>query len=132
MDRDSSPEITRIPTIPPKVKDLRPVRTALDVEVTTTSQSHFFAGLSGDPKRGGIFVATYRALPVGTRLRLEVTVRGACICTDGVVAWHRDGVDGTRPGFGVSFEELAEDDLEIIRSFCAERAAFYVDDAIAS
>ena len=132
IERDSSPDIIRIPTIPPKMRDAHPRRIALELEVTERSQSQFFAGLSGDPQRGGVFVATYRVLRVGTRVRLRVTVGKACVCTNGVVEWHRDAVDGARPGFGVRFEALPEGDLHIIRTFCAERPAMYVDEAVAS
>jgi uncharacterized protein (TIGR02266 family) len=97
----------------------------IEVEVSWTSESQFFAGLTGDVSTGGLFVQTYEMRPVGTRLRLDVSLPDAEIHAAGVVRWVRPAAEGAPPGLGVVFERLSSEDRESIEAFCRTRPALY-------
>jgi uncharacterized protein (TIGR02266 family) len=103
------------------------VRVALEVEVSLTSDSHFFVGLSGDVSRGGLFVVTWRKLPVGTALFVALDLPDGRLLADGEVRWARDGADGVTPGLGIAFARMSEEDRRRIDAFCAERPPLYFD-----
>lgn len=102
-------------------------RTALDVEVTLTSDSQFFAGLSGDVSEGGLFVQTYKAYPVGGRVIVAFSLPTGEIRTPGVVRWVRPATEGTPPGLGIAFESLVAADRASIEAFCRTRPPLYHD-----
>ena len=104
-------------------------RVAIALEVALTGDSQFFAGLTGDIARGGLFVGTYRTLPIGQTVELTFSLpNGATIHTTGSVRWARAASTGAPPGLGISFESLSDADRAQIESFCAERAPLYHDD----
>lgn len=108
-------------------RDGERVNIALDVALEGDSQ--FFAGITGDVGRGGLFVCTYRTFEIGTRVELTFTLpSGAKIVTQGCVRWLRPASAGAAPGLGVSFESLRDEDRAQIETFCAERAPLYHDD----
>jgi uncharacterized protein (TIGR02266 family) len=102
-------------------------RVALDVEVTLTSDSQFFAGLSGDMSEGGLFVQTYKRYAVGSRVLVSFALAGSEIRTPGVVRWVRLAGDGTPPGVGIAFEHLSGEEEATIEAFCRARAPLYHD-----
>jgi uncharacterized protein (TIGR02266 family) len=103
------------------------VRVALEVEVSLASESNFFVGLSGDISRGGLFVVTWRKLPVGTTIFVAVDLPDGRLLADGEVRWARDVAEGIAPGLGIAFTGLSEEDRRRIDSFCAQRAPLYFD-----
>ena len=102
-------------------------RVALDVEVTLTSDSQFFAGLSGDVSEGGLFVQTYRRYAVGCRVAVAFSLPTGEIQTHGVVRWVRPTADGSQPGLGISFEHLSSAQRASIEAFCRARPPLYHD-----
>jgi uncharacterized protein (TIGR02266 family) len=102
-------------------------RKRLEVEVSLTSESNFFAGLAGDVSSGGIFVSTYELKAVGTKIELAFSMGEAVFEARGVVRWVQEGRDGVRSGLGISFEGLTPDDLKRIEAFCATRPPLYFD-----
>ena len=44
----------------------------LTIDLTLTSESQLYAGLSGDMSEGGVFIETYRNLPLGTMVELDI------------------------------------------------------------
>lgn len=105
-------------------------RVLLEVDVGLVSASHFYTGLSGDLSRGGLFVATYRPQPPGSRLDLcFVLPDGTMVETAGVVTWTREQSGDTPPGMGVRFEGLSEGARGAIEKFCEQRAPLYHDSA---
>jgi uncharacterized protein (TIGR02266 family) len=102
-------------------------RVALAVEIDLSSGSHFFSGLSGDLSEGGVFVETYRDIPVGSEVALEFDLPNGSVTAHGSVKWHRDHSDSSPPGVGVSFDDLSEEGKEIIVAFCSKRAPLYYD-----
>jgi uncharacterized protein (TIGR02266 family) len=103
------------------------VRRKLEVEVSLTSESNFFAGLSGDVSSGGIFVSTYELRPVGTKLDLVFSLAETVIEARGTVRWVQEPREDVSPGMGVKFDQLAEHDRRKIEAFCQERAPLYFD-----
>jgi uncharacterized protein (TIGR02266 family) len=100
-------------------------RRPIEVEVSLTSESQFFAGISGDISTGGLFVQTYQSHPVGTRVALALSVQEREIRATGVVRWVRGATDGVLPGVGFAFENLPEADRQFIEDFCGSRPALY-------
>lgn len=102
-------------------------RRKLEVEVSLTSESNFFAGLAGDVSAGGIFVSTYELRPVGTKLDVVFSLAETVIEARGTVRWVQEPREGVSPGMGVQFETLSSQDREKIEGFCQERAPLYYD-----
>jgi uncharacterized protein (TIGR02266 family) len=100
-------------------------RVIIEVEVTISSESQFFAGLSGDVKQGGLFVQTYRHLAVGTRVALSLLLPTGEIAALGVVDWTRDANQSTSPGIGIIFEALPLEGRWRIEEFCRVRPPLY-------
>jgi uncharacterized protein (TIGR02266 family) len=99
----------------------------IEVEVSYATESNFYVGLTGDVSEGGLFLATYRKIPVGSQLDLELWLPGGKIEAHGIVKWVREASEGAPPGVGISFEPLDDETREKIHSFCAERAPWYYE-----
>jgi len=98
------------------------------LELEFEQDSHFFTGLSQDISEGGIFVATYERLPVGTRLSISFETQAGPVLAKGEVRWVRDaGLEDGRPGIGIAFTELSPEAAERIGQYCAHRPPLYVD-----
>ena len=104
-------------------------RRQVEVDVGIHSDSHFFAGLTGDVSRGGLFVATYAELAVGARVTLDFELPNGRVVADGIVRWHRSARDHHSPGFGVQFERVEPGMLKLIERFCQARPPLYYDQA---
>jgi uncharacterized protein (TIGR02266 family) len=102
-------------------------RVALAVEIDFASESHFFAGLSGDLSEGGVFVETYRTLPVGSEVALEFSLPNGTVTTHGEVRWHRDASDSSPPGLGIAFADLSHEEKSVVHDFCKARAPLYYE-----
>lgn len=103
-------------------------RVTLDVDVGFVSESNFYAGLAMDVSCGGLLVATYRILPIGTTVTVSfVLPDGQHVTASGEVKWTRKAIAEGPPGIGVAFKELREEDLKAIERFCKKRAPLYVD-----
>jgi uncharacterized protein (TIGR02266 family) len=106
---------------------LADVRVAIEVEVSLESDSNFFVGLSGDLSRGGLFVVTWRKVPVGTAIFVAMDLPDGRLLADGEIRWVRELAQGVTPGVGIAFVGLSKRDEERIGAFCAQRAPLYVD-----
>jgi uncharacterized protein (TIGR02266 family) len=121
---------TPIDAVPVAGKERRAYghRLTLHVDMGLLSDSHFYSGLSLDVSKGGLFVATYQPLPVGTDLRLFfVLPDGTAIEAPGSVRWTRDSDGDTPPGMGVAFRRLSEPARRAIDRYCEHRPAYYHD-----
>lgn len=105
-------------------------RVAVAVDIHLASESHFFSGLSGDISEGGLFLSTYRPLPIGSTVDLEFSLPGSDVPVQarGEVRWLREHSTGQPRGVGIAFDELAEDDRERVHRFCTMRPPLYYDD----
>jgi uncharacterized protein (TIGR02266 family) len=101
----------------------------IDLAFEVDHNSHFYAGLSQDISEGGLFVATYHIVPVGTPLRMSLELPdGEKLEARGEVRWVQEAVFGdARPGIGVAFTELSPAACERIARICAVRPPLYVD-----
>jgi uncharacterized protein (TIGR02266 family) len=104
-------------------------RRSCEVEVEFTEDMHFYAGLTQDISQGGVFIATYRLVPVGTHLKLAFDLPdGTHIQANGEVKWQRENATTSmRPGMGISFQDLDRDALTAIGQYCRERPPLYMD-----
>jgi uncharacterized protein (TIGR02266 family) len=103
-------------------------RVPIEAEITLGSDSQFFTGLGGNLSAGGIFVATYRALPVGCSVALHVAMPDGALVAKGTVRWVRDVSSGGTPGLGIAFERIGAEEVGRVARFCAERAPLLHDD----
>ena len=100
----------------------------LEVDIGLLSESYFYAGLSQDLSRGGLFVATYQLKKPGTHVALYfVLPDGHAVSTEGIVRWTRDASDDLPPGMGIAFENLPARDVAAIGRYCHDRALLYHD-----
>ena len=104
-------------------------RVAVAVEIIFASDSQFFSGLSGDISEGGLFLSTYRALPIGSAVDLEFSLPGsdAPLHARGVVRWLREHSTGQPRGVGIAFDALGDEDRERIHRFCSMRPPLYYE-----
>jgi uncharacterized protein (TIGR02266 family) len=114
-------------SIPPSQR--KDPRRAVELQIEFNEDTQFFAGLTQDISEGGVFIATYRILPIGTPLTLSFELPDATkVTARGEVRWVRDTnmVEG-RPGMGVSFTDLTPESLAAISRFCRHNAPLYVE-----
>jgi Tfp pilus assembly protein PilZ len=102
-------------------------RLPLDVKLTLWSESHFYSGLSGDTRQGGLFVATYKPLPPGQNVILRVELFGERIEVEGMVQWGRAGCEYAPPGVGIVLRGVPPNAQRFIDAFCAGRAPIYYE-----
>jgi uncharacterized protein (TIGR02266 family) len=96
----------------------------------------FWADLAMNLENGGVFVATYEALALGTIVDLELTLPDSDfpLAFSGVVRWTRPHIEGSdgATGVGVKFMQLSEDASKRIKSFTEtvrEPIVFDLDEA---
>jgi uncharacterized protein (TIGR02266 family) len=99
----------------------------LAIELSPDSESHFFVDLSGDLSHGGIFVATWRDIAVGSHVRIACHLSAEVFVLRGVVAWQRDAGEGTPPGLGVLLAHLAPASRVRVERFCRAREPLYYE-----
>jgi uncharacterized protein (TIGR02266 family) len=102
-------------------------RVPIETDVSLESDSQFFTGLTGNLSSGGVFIATYRQLPVGCHVVMTLSLPDGELRAKGTVKWSRDQSSGAAPGVGVAFDELAPADAERITKFCELRAPLLHD-----
>jgi uncharacterized protein (TIGR02266 family) len=104
-------------------------RTNCDFEVAFLGDSHLIAGLSQDISEGGVFVATYQRLEIGSAVTLGLELPSGRVEVKGVVRWARPELQDSeqRPGFGVAFTEVLPEALAALRDFCRVEPARYYE-----
>lgn len=105
-------------------------REKLEANVGATTESNFFVGFSGDIGDGGVFIATYAILAVGTPVEVLVTLPGGYSSTiSGSVRFVRDPMDmDSDPGLGIGFDKLTQEQRDLILRFIRKRAPVFYDD----
>ncbi len=116
FDRDSDPDNRR-----------SSARFDVETEISLASESQFFTGLTRNLSRGGVFVATYRALPIGARITMQITLPEGVVVARGTVRWRHEGGPDSSPGVGVQFDALDEESQARVEAFCALREPLYHD-----
>lgn len=104
-------------------------RLPLDVDIGFQSESNFYVGFSEDISEGGLFVATYDFLPIGTRLTVNFTLPdGHVVSALSEVRWvreHNPRVPEMMPGMGVQFLDLRAEDRAAVQRFLRRRAPLF-------
>ena len=120
-----------------KTADATNQRTAerhdLKVEVSAQSDHQFFTGFSENISSGGLFIATYQVLPIGSSFTLSFSVPGVDRTFEAQceVRWLREYNENTPdvvPGVGVSFVGLNEQDEQILDAILQRVETMFYDD----
>ena len=104
-------------------------RQGCEFEVEFLDDTHLIAGLTQDISEGGVFVATYQTLALGTMVTLALELPVGRVEVRGQVRWARPQLEGSdqRPGFGVAFTALTAEAVAALRQFCASHPAHYYE-----
>ncbi len=115
---------------PPTVRHFEAKRPRVAIAIDERSEHNFWSDLTYDVEQGGVFVATYHALPIGTPVDLELGLAGDTpTVLRGVVRWtrgHRDGSDASA-GFGVALVDVPPEAKARIDRFVEVRAPIVVE-----
>lgn len=120
----------------PVVKLDKLVGVRVSVAIDAMSEHQLWSDLTLSADSGGVFVATYHHLPLGTTVDVVLTLPDAepPIAMKGVVRWtrsHRDDADDGA-GVGIKFVDVAADARERLDRFTTtvrEPMLFDLDDA---
>jgi len=97
-------------------------RLTMAVEIDFRSDSNFYAARTRDISAGGLFIETDIALPIGTRLSLDLTFMKKHLKADAEVAWVLVGnSNGESVGVGMRFVALSEAAKRSIEAFMVFR-----------
>jgi uncharacterized protein (TIGR02266 family) len=104
-------------------------RLGCEFEVEFLGESHLITGLSQDISEGGVFVATYQTLPLGTVVSLGLELPSGRVVVQGRVRWQRSQVeDGdSRPGLGIQFMDLDAHTVAMLTELCRAQPAHYYE-----
>jgi uncharacterized protein (TIGR02266 family) len=103
----------------------------VDLDVTVGSDHNFYAGFAENLSSGGVFSATHKLKPVGSKIELTINLPdGVQLHAEGEVRWIRvyNELSDTPPGMGVKFTELAGASVAVIESFLQHRDPLFFDD----
>lgn len=114
MERDDRPSVRRLPAS----------GTHVAITIDHASDHNLWSDLTMDVAQGGVFVATFLPLSIGTVVHLLLTLEGddVPVAASGVVRWsrlHREGADGPA-GVGVRFVDLDQQAAEKLARFARD------------
>lgn len=110
------------------------VRKSVCARVEMEGDTNFYVGFSQNISEGGLFIATYDTMPVGSQFRLNFTLptHPHPIAAVVEVMWVReyaDGADldgGTLPGMGVRFLKIGTEQRQAITRFTEKREPMFL------
>jgi uncharacterized protein (TIGR02266 family) len=106
-------------------------RFAVDLDVTVGSDHNFYAGFAENLSAGGVFIATHKLKPVGSKIELSINLPGGDkVHAYGEVRWIRifNESSDTPPGMGVKFIDVQPSAIAAIDAFLARRDPLFFDD----
>ncbi|MCB9638200.1 MAG: PilZ domain-containing protein [Myxococcales bacterium] len=127
-----SPMQTSTPSEQAGAERRRAPRLRLASDITIGREEHcFFTGFSENISSGGVFIATYEALPKkGSIYELCFSLpTGEIIQSEVEVMWSRDFNEQTpeiSPGFGCRFRQLKKADQERIDQYIAKEGSLFM------
>jgi uncharacterized protein (TIGR02266 family) len=92
-------------------------RLSIAVEVDFGSEHNFYSAQTRDISVGGLFVETDIALPIGTRLRVDLKFLQKQLHAEAEVTWVLLGEGEQAVGMGVRFVDLPPSAKQNIESF---------------
>ncbi|MBS2017516.1 MAG: PilZ domain-containing protein [Deltaproteobacteria bacterium] len=116
--------LARASGAPPRLDESehrRSTRSGIYTIVDFTSDSYVYAGVTENVSEGGLFVATWIPLPIGSKLRMSVEILGEMFVVEGVVRWWRDPSPDSPPGMGVEWLEMTDALRQAIERLVRER-----------
>jgi uncharacterized protein (TIGR02266 family) len=127
-----APVMQQMASIAPDGKERRySDRLSVKVNIGIQSNTNFFAGFTQDISSGGLFIATYDILSMGTPLNVNFSLpRGPVLSLDGTVCWIREYNETTPdifPGMGIQFDHLTNEDEDAINQFIAKNPPIFYD-----
>jgi type IV pilus assembly protein PilZ len=133
LDKNSRPSTADFIESSPESANRRGnARFKVELTVSVSSAHNFYQGFAENLSRGGLFVATHQARPVGEDLELSIHLGqdDEPICAMGKVCWVRDFSEHSdvSPGLGVKFTNLSSDDEKKILKFLETREPIFFDD----
>lgn len=108
----------------PSVRRLPASGVHVAITLNGVSEHNLWSDLTMDVAHGGVFVATYYPLAIGTEVHMLLTLEGEDVplAATGVVRWHslhRDGSDNVA-GAGIRFVDLEPKAAEKLARFARE------------
>jgi len=107
-------------------------RRIFEVDIGIHSDTNFFTGFSQDISSGGLFIATYDIMALGSDINVNFTLpSGPVLSLNGKIRWIREyneTTPDTAPGMGVQFDDLTERDQRAINRFIATNPPIFYDD----
>jgi hypothetical protein len=105
----------------------------VNADLGTQSPTNFYKGLSGNDiiEHGGLFVATYMIPPLGTQVRLKISLPGGYeFEANAVVKWAREQSDdqAAPPGFGAQFTQITPEARQLVYRYTRNREPLFHDD----
>ena len=103
------------------------------LEVTAEAGHQFFTGFTENISTGGLFIATYRLLPLGSRFRLKFKVPGLdhvfeATCEVRWVREYNELVPDMQPGMGVRFLDLSPEEERLLDEALKKMTTMFYDD----
>ena len=105
----------------------------VNADLGTQSPTNFYKGLSGNDiiEHGGLFVSTYMIPPIGTSVRLKISLPGGYeFEANAVVRWSREQSDDNAapPGFGAQFTQITPEARQLVYRYTRNREPLFHDD----
>lgn len=104
----------------------------VELHVSVHSEHNLYAGLAENLSAGGLFIATHRLQPVGSKIEVNLRMHDGEeeFQIAGEVRWVRlfNVHSDTSPGLGVRFTELPPGAAEAIGRFLGQREPLFFDD----
>jgi uncharacterized protein (TIGR02266 family) len=97
-------------------------RLSISVEVDFGSENNFYSARTRDISVGGLFIECDIALPIGTRLRVDLKFLQKQLHAEVEVTWVLLAEGGQPAGMGVRFVDLPAAATKNIEAFMALRA----------
>lgn len=106
-------------------------RVKVAVEVSMHTEHNFYTGLTENISEGGLFIATYENLPIGTTIDVELGLPDhPPIQSRAQVRWmreHSEFTEDVSPGVGVQFIDLGDDERRAIEAFLQKRPPLFFE-----
>ena len=106
----------------------------MNADLGAHSMTNFYKGLSGNDiiEHGGIFVSTYKSPPLGTAVRLRVSLPGGYeFEAQATIRWRRENEgegEGATPGFGAQFTNISAEAKQLVYRYVRNREPLFHDD----